>query len=164
MGLRCEPLETARLRLEPISADTARAIASGDLPGSPSASPPGLPAGEGWPHEGTLRGLAMAIKLGHPPGWLVVADGVVIGDCGVHGEADEAGRVEIGYGLAAPYRGRGYGTEMVRAITRWLLGLPEVREIRAETLAGNAASRRVLEKAGFQFVGGNGEHVLYRRV
>lgn len=162
MGSRLERLETARLRLEPISADTARAIVSDDLSGLSCDA--GLRPGEGWPHEGTRRGMAMAIKLGHPPGWLIVADGVIIGDCGVHAEVDEAGRVEIGYGLAAPYQGLGYGTEAVRAITEWLLRLPEVREVRAETLARNAASRRVLEKTGFRTVGGSGDHVLYRRI
>lgn len=155
MGARFARLETDRLRLEPISMDAARAIASGDLSG--------VRAGEGWPHEDTRNGLDMAIRLGHPPGWFVVADGVIIGDCGIHQAVDEAGGVEIGYGLAAPYRGRGYGTEVVRAIAEWLLSLPEVSEVRAETLPGNAASRRVLEKAGFHLVGENGGHILYHR-
>lgn len=153
MGPDLAWLATARLRLAPITAEAARAILAGDLAG--------LRAGAGWPHEGTRNGLTMAVTSGHPPGWLVTADGVVIGDCGIHGPADETGRVEIGYGLAAPYRGRGYGTEVVAAITGWLLSLPEVREVRAETLLDNVASRRVLEKNGFAVAGVANGHAIY---
>ena len=155
MGLELAPLRTARLCLEPVPAEAARAIVAGDLSG--------LVVAEGWPHEDTADGLAMAIESGFPPGWLIRADGVVIGDCGIHGPVDAAGCVEIGYGLAGPYRGRGYGSEAVAAITEWLLGLPDVREIRARTLIGNAPSRRVLEKAGFQLAGVDEQEAVYRR-
>ena len=155
MGLQLEPLQTARLRLEPISTDSARAILAGDLSG--------LTAAEGWPHEDTADGLRMAVKGGHPPGWLITADGTVIGDAGIHGPVDEAGGVEIGYGLAAPWRGQGYGSEAVAAITEWLLSVPEVRRVHARTLTSNAPSRRVLEKADFQFVGIDDEEAVYQR-
>ena len=49
------------------------------------------------------------------------------------------------------------------AITEWLLSVPDVREIRAHTLIGNAPSRRVLEKAGFQFAGVDDQEAVYRR-
>jgi RimJ/RimL family protein N-acetyltransferase len=155
MPLTLVPLETARLRLEPVTAGAARAIISGDLSG--------LTAGEGWPHQDTTDGLAMAVASGTPPGWLITLDGTVIGDGGTHGAVDGDGGVEIGYGLAAPYRGQGYGTEAVAAITEWLLGLPEVRYVRARTLIGNAASRRVLQKAGFWLAGFHQGHAIYQR-
>jgi RimJ/RimL family protein N-acetyltransferase len=76
---------------------------------------------------------------------------------------DEAGDIEIGYGLAAPSRGQGYGSEAVAAITEWLLTQPEVRRIRATTLTDNMPSRRVLEKAGFAYAGvEDGEAVYWR--
>ena len=156
MSLRLEPLRTARLRLEPMTLETARAILAGDLSG--------LTVAGGWPHEDTADGLALAVKGGHPPGWLITADGAVIGDCGLHGPVDQDGSVEIGYGLAAPWRGQGYGSEAVAAITEWLLGRPEVRQIRARTLIANAPSRRVLEKAGFQFTGIDDGEAVYERL
>ena len=155
MELRLAPLQTARLRLEPLTAETARAILAGDLSG--------LTAADGWPHEDTADGLAMAVKTGHPPGWLVTVGGTVIGDIGTHGPVDEAGRVEIGYGLAAPSRGQGYGSEAVAAVTEWLLRQPGVRQIRAHTLTSNAPSRRVLEKAGFTYGGLDEGEALYQR-
>ena len=160
MDLRLAPLQTARLRLEPLTAETARAILAGDLSGLTAA---GLTIADGWPHEDTADGLAMAGKAGYPPGWLITAGGAIIGDCGTHGPVDEAGRVEIGYGLAAPSRGQGYGSEAVAAITEWLLSQPGVRQLRAHTLTSNEPSRRVLEKAGFTYVGLDEGEALYQR-
>jgi RimJ/RimL family protein N-acetyltransferase len=155
MELLLAPLQTARLRLEPLTAETARAIVAGDLSG--------LTTAKGWPHDDTLDGLGMAVKGGQPPGWLITAGGAVIGDIGTHGPVDEAGSVEIGYGLAAPSRGQGYGSEAVAAVTGWLLSQPGVRQVRAHTLTSNAPSRRVLEKAGFTYVGLDEGEALYQR-
>ena len=88
---------------------------------------------------------------------------VVIIDLGTHGPVDEAGRVEIGYGLAAPSRGRGYGSEAVAAVTEWLLSQPGVRQVRAHTLTDNMPSRRVLEKAAFTHIGLDEGEALYQR-
>jgi RimJ/RimL family protein N-acetyltransferase len=160
MDLQLMPLQTARLRLEPMTAETARAILAGDMAWLAAA---GLAAADGWPHDDTADGLAMAVKAGYSPGWLVTAGGAVIGDCGTHGPVDEAGRIEIGYGLAAPCRGQGYGSELVAAITGWLLSQPGVRQVRAHTLTDNMPSRRVLEKAGFTYVGLDEGEALYER-
>lgn len=154
------PLKTARLRLEPVTPELARAVLAGDLSALTAA---GLAAAEGWPHEDTADGLGMVAKTGESLSWLVLADGAVIGDCGLHGPVDEAGRVEIGYGLAAPSRGQGYGSEVVAAITDWLLGQPAVRQVRACTLTDNMPSRRVLEKAGFAYTGTEDGEAVYER-
>jgi RimJ/RimL family protein N-acetyltransferase len=47
----------------------------------------------------------LAIKHGHPAGWFITHQGRIIGDFGTHGPVDDNGGVEIGYGLASPYRG-----------------------------------------------------------
>jgi RimJ/RimL family protein N-acetyltransferase len=162
--LELVPLATARLRLEPVTAEMARAVLAGDLSVLARA---GLTAAEGWPHEDTADGLGMIVKTGEALSWLVAAGGAVIGDCGLHagpdGPVGGAGRVEIGYGLAAPSRGQGYGSEVVAAITEWLLAQPEVRQVRACTLTGNVPSRRVLEKAGFAYTGTADGEAVYER-
>ena len=152
----CFPLlQTGRLRLEPVTAELAHAILAGDLSQ--------LSAAQGWPHEDTADGLAMAVRSGHPPGWLIITGDKVIGDCGTHGWPDDHGRVEIGYGLAAPYRGQGLGSEAVAAITAWLLSQPDVRQVRACTSAANSASRRVLEKAGYRLTSHDAGELIYER-
>jgi RimJ/RimL family protein N-acetyltransferase len=150
-----EPLSTDRLRLEPITPLVARLIASGNVGG--------LDVAEGWPQPGTRNGVAHAIEHGHPAGWLVLQAGRVIGDCGIKGPVDDAGGVEIGYGLASPSWGQGLGTEVVVAISDWLLAQPGVTTVRATTSLTNTASRRVLEKAGFTIVGMTEEEARYQR-
>jgi RimJ/RimL family protein N-acetyltransferase len=44
--------------------------------------------------------------------WLVVTDtGLAVGGVGFHGEPDDRGRAEIGYGVAVSFRGRGIDPE-----------------------------------------------------
>ena len=136
-----ERIVTPRLVLEPFPVEAARAVLEGDLSS--------VRAGEGWPHDDTLDGLRITLGQGAEPGWLVTLAGVVIGDLGTHGPPDENGDVEIGYGLAAPYRGRGYGSELVSAASQWLLARPDVgRVVARKVLADNVPSRRALERAG----------------
>jgi len=51
----------------------------------------------------------------------------------------------------------------VAVLTGWLLSQPGVREVRAHTLTSNAPSRRVLEKAGFAYLGLDEGEALYQR-
>lgn len=85
--------------------------------------------------------------------WYAVWDiclhsGERVGDLCFKGLLPE-GTVEIGYGFLPEFWGRGYATEAVRAMTQWASQQPGVKQIEAETEPGNAASQRVLEKAGF---------------
>lgn len=150
-----ERISTPRLVLEPIPLEVAEAILDGDL----SALHPG----EGWPHDDTRDGLAIAVSARREPGWFVVLDGLVIGECGTHGPPDASGEVELGYGLAGPYRGRGLGKELVRAVSDWLLRQPDIRRLTARAEVGNLASRAVLASAGFEVVGRQAHHLVYAR-
>ncbi len=64
-----------------------------------------------------------------------------------------ADRLTLGYALAPEVWGRGYATEAVQAVVDAALRLTSVVEIEASVRIENAASRRVLEKAGFAKVG-----------
>jgi GNAT superfamily N-acetyltransferase len=97
-----------------------------------------------------------------PTVWLVVrrADGRILGDLGTHGPPDSEGCVEIGYSLAPSARGQGIGTAAVAALVGRLTAVPGIRRITAVTGARNTASRRLLERQGFQVTGpppGTGE-------
>jgi RimJ/RimL family protein N-acetyltransferase len=138
-------LVTERLVLEPVRPHWVAGVAAGDL-----SALDGLAAGAGWPHADTIDGLRLAMEHGGALKWFVVLDGVVVGDCGTHGPVDPDGVVEIGYGIAGPFRGRGLASEAVAAMTEFLLGTGGARAVVASThAAANPVSRRVLAKCGF---------------
>lgn len=58
-------------------------------------------------------------------------------------------RVEIGYGVSAAFRCRGYATEGARLLTDEAFASGFVDGVDASTAQSNRASQRVLEKAGF---------------
>lgn len=60
---------------------------------------------------------------------------------------------ELGYRLRRASWGRGYATEGSRALIDCAFRELGARRVWAETMAVNAASRRVMEKAGLRFVG-----------
>lgn len=72
----------------------------------------------------------------------------VIGLRRLPGRLPIAPGVEIGWRLAAEAWGRGYATEGARAALRWAFETLTLPEVLAYTAAGNAASRRVMEKIG----------------
>jgi RimJ/RimL family protein N-acetyltransferase len=76
--------------------------------------------------------------------------GEVIGGIGFHGPPDEAGTVEIGYGIVEQYRGRGLVGEPAVAISGLAWSRPGVSRIIARTGEANAASAGVLRHAGFR--------------
>jgi len=59
---------------------------------------------------------------------------------------------ELGYRLRRSAWGKGYATEGSRALIRKGFTELGVRRVVAETMAVNAASRRVMEKAGLSYV------------
>jgi len=55
------------------------------------------------------------------------------------------------------------GGEAITAMTAWLLAQPDFARVRACTAAGNMASRRVLEKAGYRLIAHNKGECVYER-
>lgn len=132
--------------LVPVPDDVARAAVQASGPAlEQRLAARGLRAGAGWPHDDT----ASALSGGGEGTWLVVRAGEVVGECGWKGPPDDDGTVEIRYGLAAPARGAGLGTEAVALLVAWTERQPGVRGVMAEALVGNEASRRLLRRLGF---------------
>ena len=150
-------LATSRLVLEPVEHVQVEAFLAGDFSS--------VRRGDGWPRDRAEEGFPpwdLSLKLGVEVTWLVTLDGLAIGDCFTHGGADDAGEIEIGYGLAAPYRGNGYGTELVAGLAGWLILHPEINRVVARNVAANnTPSRRALEGAGFLLDADDGVHVAY---
>ena len=56
---------------------------------------------------------------------------------------------ELGYYIAEPYWGQGFGTRAVKQVCRYIFDNTDIIRIFAEPFARNIASCRVLEKSGF---------------
>lgn len=143
---------TDRLTLRPMP-PAAAAL----LPGQRAACADliGAVLDDAWPLpdvRGVLARQAVSTPGAAPFGiWTMVeqASPIVVGDVGFHGPPGDHGVVEIGYSVVPSRRGRGYASEAVGGLTRWVLAQPGVTKVVAGTVPGNGASERVLEKLGF---------------
>lgn len=77
------------------------------------------------------------------------ADPRLVGAAGYFGPPTTNGVVEIGYSVIPEARGRGYGTELARALAERALSLDSVRCVVAHVADENVSSRIVLQRAGF---------------
>jgi len=84
------------------------------------------------------------------------ASGLVVGGIGFFGPP-HGGEVEIGYGIVPSRQGSGYATEALRAMIAMAWADSRVLTVAAGTDPGNAASQRVLAKAGFRQISAAGE-------
>ncbi|HUZ36812.1 MAG TPA: GNAT family N-acetyltransferase [Streptosporangiaceae bacterium] len=82
---------------------------------------------------------------------LVAEDGSVLGRFNLVNFED--GTAELGYRVAQHVAGRGVATATVRELCRLAAARHGLRTLRAATARGNAASQKVLTKAGFVPVG-----------
>lgn len=89
-------------------------------------------------------------------GMLVIVDevDVLLGHIEFYPTVGYLDELELSYILySAEHRGRGVATEAVNLLTGYLFGGKKVNRIRLLIHPGNAASRRVAEKAGYTFEG-----------
>jgi RimJ/RimL family protein N-acetyltransferase len=92
-----------------------------------------------------------ANKAGGEAVFLVtLRDKTVIGACGVTAQEPTP---ELGYWLGAAYWGNGYATEALHAVIDYAFTDLEHTALQAGARVTNPASRRVLEKCGFQWTG-----------
>ena len=82
---------------------------------------------------------------------LVAEDGSVLGRFNLYRFRD--GTAELGYRVAQHVAGRGVATAAVRELCQLAAARHGLRTLRAATSSGNAASQKVLAKAGFVPVG-----------
>ncbi len=90
--------------------------------------------------------------------WGIAKDGRVVGTIGLsgiawHERALRVDRAELGYWIAPALWGQGYATEAARAVVAFGFDDLGLHKITTRCFAENAASRRVIEKCGFRFVG-----------
>ena len=147
-------LETSRLILRPLAAsdldDLVRVLNNLNVSRTTARIP--FPYGQSdaedflaltlRPQAGTLR-LSITVK---------VEGGTVCGGI-TYEPGENAEAAEIGYWLAEPQWGKGYGSEAARAMTDHAFEVAGYRRIIARYRLGNEASRRILEGLGFVTTG-----------
>lgn len=93
-----------------------------------------------------------AANLGGETAFLITQrSGALLGACGW--TQIDRHPPEIGYWLGVKFWGKGYGTEAVRAVIDYAFTDLDCESLQAAARVTNPASRRVLEKCGFQWTG-----------
>lgn len=151
-----ENIKTERLVLIPVTLDITRSLMHRKTIELENL---GIVTDGTWPTDDTMDILPIINKSLEkdkiPSGfefWMIIKKDnfKVIGDIGFHGKPDEKGEVEIGFGLIADERAKGYGYEALRAIMDWTLSQESVKVIKADCLVENKPSAAILEKAGMK--------------
>jgi ribosomal-protein-alanine N-acetyltransferase len=73
-------------------------------------------------------------------------------------------KFEVGYALARPYWGKGYMTEVLRAVVNWAFAQPDIFRVQAFCDVDNIGSARVMEKAGMAREGLLRRYVLHPNI
>ncbi len=139
---------TDRVVLRPLDLTMARTVLEGQRQADWSP---------GYPTEGDRDISRFLTERPPPPDAPVVflpqqivvdPEGLVVGGIGCHRPPDEAGTVEIGYGIAPEWRNHGLTTEAVGLLVErlWDSG---VRTVTARTAPANLPSQAVLRRNGF---------------
>ncbi len=149
-------LETRRLWLRwPMLQDAIRLhdVAAMEAVARPTATwPHPLPEGEAMlrierARTGNAAGDSLVLAL-----TLKANPNVLIGLIGA-GADETVGSASVGYLLGVEHQGRGLMTEALRAIANAVFNYTALGKLRGASGLTNAASRRVMEKAGFSRVG-----------
>lgn len=80
-------------------------------------------------------------------------NGEFLGCCGLEPHVNDADTLEMGYWLGEPHWNKGYATEAAHALIDMAFRTREIAQIDARCRVTNIASRRVIQKCGFQFQG-----------
>jgi ribosomal-protein-alanine N-acetyltransferase len=147
-------LETARLRLRPVAGEDYADLCA--LFGDPAVMRY-INHGVGRTVEETRAHTERMVQHWEEHGfgmWALhhKADGEFVGRCGFR-FLDDTALVELGYTLHQRFWGQGLAVEAGRACLEYAFQHLEHDRIVAITLEENLASRRVMEKLGFQFEG-----------
>ncbi len=141
-------LETERLCLRAPRGEDAAAIARLANDSRIAVNTARLP----YPYriEDAEEFIAAANRKQAEASFAITLERTLIGVCGVDPREDGP---EIGYWLGVDYWGQGYATEAARALIDHAFSELGYEALQAGTRVSNPASRRVLEKCGFQWVG-----------
>ena len=147
------PLQTSRLRVEPITPTIARNAAEGSTELGEYLG--AHVAREWW--ASNLR--LLTARLNAPERAIIIhrEDHRVIGDLRFEPMRGSLRTYELGYSIASEYRRQGIATEAAGAVLDWLFEEGEAERVIAGCDRRNRASVRTLRKLGFWLDGSRGD-------
>lgn len=80
--------------------------------------------------------------------WAIERNGELAGTIGAYDFDSAANSIEVGFSIAEASWGKGYASEALRAVLRYLVDDEGITQVRAWCASDNVGSRRVLEKCG----------------
>lgn len=141
-------LETGRLLLRPFTEADAPALYE-------CCKDPRVGIAAGWPPhksvEDSVEAIRTVFSAPHTFALVEKGSGTLIGSAGFTGRGRE-GEDELGYALHPDWWGRGLMTEAARELLRYAFAERQLRIVWCSHYAENPASRRVIEKCGFERV------------
>ena len=99
--------------------------------------------------QGAINFFVDCVNNRHLPYVLAVElkeTGELIGDTGVNEVEGKTNEVEIGYGICQKHSGKGYATELLKAMTEFIDSTFKMNVLYGRVMRGNHASVRVLEE------------------
>ena len=98
----------------------------------------------------TVRGFIDSYDDEHVYSWIMDIDDVIVGTIGAYDYMDD--HIEIGFSVVKGWQGRGLATEALKKALEYLTENEGILYVTAWCAAENIGSRKVLEKAGMQFL------------
>jgi len=151
-------IETPRLLLRPFELGDVDTI-------WPIVSDPTFPTQMSWAAHGDKAETRAFVERGAQEladnvavRWAIVYGGKAVGSIGLHDlrwqqRALRVDRAELGFWLAPEVAGHGVMTEAVQAVVKYAFDVIGLHKVTVQCFADNPASRRVIEKAAFRWVG-----------
>lgn len=99
----------------------------------------------------TVRGFIRSYDDEHVYSWVMDIDDVIVGTIGAYDFKDD--QIEIGFSVVPGWQRRGLATEALKKVLEYLTENEGISCVTAWCAAENIGSRKVLEKAGMQFLG-----------
>jgi ribosomal-protein-alanine N-acetyltransferase len=153
-------LETARLRLLPLTLESIEALLDQDRVRAEAVVGARFPIGwpnatlldVGFPYSRAAIRAAPETRLWGDSLVILRDDPVVVGSVVFHGYPAD-GVAEVGYGIEERNRGNGIATEATRACVEWALAQAGITAVQATTFPWHAASLGVIRNLGMQLAG-----------
>lgn len=157
-------LSTKRLTLRPYTLDDVDVL-------WPHVSDPRLPVQMSWSSHTSkdetrafLEYATQSLAANTEIIWAIEDAGTFVGAIGLHGIAWQRAawrvdRAELGYWVGIPFWSRGYMTEAATEVVRFGFDTLGLHKITVGCIDGNDASRKIIERLGFRFIGRHEEDV-----